>query len=334
MANALIRSKITGTGLGVPARLVSNFDLEKIVDTTDEWIRTRTGISTRRLIDTKTQSNTSISVEAAKQALQKSGLNISQIDLIIACTATPETIMPITAARIAGDLGAHNAGAFDLNAACSGFVTGLATADAYLRSGLAKKILLIGTDVFSSITNWKDRTTCVLFGDGSGAAVLEAFESQGDPNESCIVDSVLMSEFDKNMNLAVLGGGSLYPHGAMEDKQPFITMNGGEVFKSGTRAMALAAEKILQKNNLTIDQIDWLVPHQANKRIIEMVSKLTGFPLEKTYQNVDRWGNTSAATLAICLAEMNEQKLLKKGQLILTVSFGGGYTFGANLLRW
>jgi 3-oxoacyl-[acyl-carrier-protein] synthase-3 len=330
----ILKSRIIGTGLGIPSRVLTNKDLEKLVETSDDWISSRTGIKERRVIQSETESNSSISISAAKEALERSSTKASEIDLVIVCTATPDTWMPITAARLVGELGAIRAGAFDLNAACSGFVTGLSVADAFLRSGTYKKILLIGSDVFSTITDWSDRTTCVLFGDGAGAVVLESFESQNSATESQILGSVLKSEFDRNMNLAVLGGGSLHPHRDLKGHKPYITMNGGEVFKSGTRAMAAVATELLEKLNFPVEKVDWLIPHQANRRIIEMVGKLLNFPLEKTYVNVDRWGNTSAGTVAICLAEMNQQGLLKKGQNVLLVAFGGGFTAGATLLRW
>ncbi len=334
MTDFYLRSKITGTGLGVPACVLTNFDLEKIVETSDEWIRSRTGISERKIIDSKSQTNSSLSVDAAREAMKMARVEPSEIDLIIVCTATPNTWMPITASRVAGALGANNAGTFDLNAACSGFVTGLVTADSFIRSGFAKKVLVIGTDIFSTITDWKDRSTCVLFGDGSGAALLEATEVQDKNKDSMIIDSVLMSEFDENMNLAVLGGGSEHPYGKLDGTSPYITMNGAEVFKTGTRAMALAAKKLLEKTQMQPTEIDWLIPHQANRRIIEMVAKLLDFPMEKTFMNVEKWGNTSAGTVAICLAEMNRAGLLKRGQNIMLVAFGGGFTYGATLIRW
>lgn len=333
-----IRSRIVGTGLGTPSKVVTNVDLEKFVETSDEWIRTRTGIRERRFVDRdKNESLSSLCIQAGKSAMERAGVKPEEITLVICATATPDTVMPISAVRIATGVGAMKAGAFDLNAACSGFISGLHLADGLIRAGNHKHVLVIGGDVFSSILDWSDRTTCVLFGDGAGAAVVQGFESKDAATDSMILGSKLFHVFDREENLALKGGGSRTPSHSPrfgKEEKPYITMLGQEVFKVGTRAMAEAGRAVVEQCGLTMNDIDWLVPHQANIRIIEMVAKLLEFPVEKTYVNVDRWGNSSAGTVPICLAEMEEKGLLKKGQIVLLDVFGGGYTYGATLMRW
>ncbi len=325
-----IRSRISGTGLGVPSKVITNADLEKMVDTSDEWISTRTGIKERRVVDReKGETNASLSIAACLEALHKAELNAKDIDLIVCCTATPDTMMPITAARVVHGLGAVNAASFDLNSACTGFVAGLNVVDNLIRAGAYKKVLLVGADIFSSIIDWTDRKTCVLFGDGAGAAVVEAVEVKNESTESFIIGSKLYTDFDVNESLAVKSGGSRHP-----ETRGFVNMNGQEVFKAGSRGMVRAASDILSRFDLSLDQVRWFIPHQANRRIVEMVAKLLNFPSERVYMNLDVWGNTSAGTIPICLGEMNRKGLLKKGDLLLLDAFGGGYTYGAALLRW
>ncbi len=325
-----IRARITGTGLGVPSKVITNADLEKMVETSDEWISSRTGIKERRVVDRdKGETNSSLSIAACLEALHKADLNAKDIDLVVCCTATPDTMMPITASRVVHGVGAVNAASFDLNSACTGFVAGLNVVDNLIRAGAYKKVLLIGSDLFSSIIDWTDRKTCVLFGDGAGAVVVEAVEVKDEDTESLIIGSKLYTEFDINESLAVKNGGSRNP-----ETRGFVNMSGQEVFKAGSRGMAKAAADIVQRFNVSLDQIKWFIPHQANRRICEMVAKLLNFPLERVYMNLDTWGNTSAGTIAICLGEMNRKGLLKKGDLLLLDAFGGGYTYGAVLLRW
>lgn len=332
--------------MGVPSRVLSNQELSQIVDTSDEWIRTRTGIQERRIIDPSLgESNSSLSILSSKNALVSAKMAPDEIDLVICCTATPDTWMPITAARVIAGLGIKNCASFDLNAACSGYLTGLHVADSLIRSGAHKNILVIGADVFSSILDWTDRKTCVLFGDGAGAAVLSRVENANPETDSMILCSQLYTLPDTNEFLAIKSGGvgrtpfenpidSVSDSGNACDARPYVTMNGGEVFKAGSRGMAEAAKNLMATAKVDPSQIRWLVPHQANLRIIEMVAKLADFPMEKVYTNVDRWGNTSAATVAIALAEMSEKNLVQKGDLILLDVFGGGFTYGAMLLRW
>lgn len=332
-----IRSRITGTGLGIPAKVLTNKDLEKIVDTSDDWIVTRTGIRERRIIDKeKGQTHTSISVDASREAIAMAGLKPSDIDYVICCTLSPETFMPMGASRIIHELGCGNAAGFDLGAACAGWLVGAEVADSLIQSGKYKNILVIGVEALSEFVNWKDRTTCVLFGDGGAAAVFQATGVKDPKTESCVIATVSHTIPDTNDALCIKGAGSRLPshHPAFQDADATISMNGQEVFKYATRAMAESVMEVLQKSGFTLDQVKWLIPHQANARIIEMVAKLLKFPVEKTYINIDRWGNTSAGTLPICLAEMNRDGKLQKGDLVMFVTFGGGFAYGAMLVRW
>ncbi|HVJ65685.1 MAG TPA: beta-ketoacyl-ACP synthase III [Bdellovibrionota bacterium] len=331
-------ARVLGTGLGSPAKVLTNADLEKFVDTSDEWIRTRTGIHERRLIDRDAgETLTSISVMAAQDALKNSGVKASEIDLVVMGTTSPDTLMPGTATRVAGALGLNKIPALDINAACSGFMFSMHTVDALVRTGAYKKVLVIGGEHISSILNWKDRTTCVLFGDGAGAVVVEAVKDADPTKDSMILGSKIYTLFDEAKALEVLGGGSRYPshHPEMgKTVHAHITMSGQDVFKAGSRAMAEAAKEVMEMCRITPDQIRWFVPHQANRRIIEMVAQLLHFPMDRVFVNIDRWANTSAGTIPICLAEMEQQKLMKRGDLILIDTFGGGFSYGAMLIRW
>lgn len=324
------RTKIQGTGLGFPKRIITNDDLAKTVDTSDEWIRSRTGIAQRRFVDLENGQNlTTIAVEGAAKALAMSGLKPTDISFVICCTATPEMWMPIEAARIKDALGLENAAAVDVNAACSGFLYGMHMADALVRSGAHEHILVVGGDVFQRILNWEDRNTCVLFGDGAGAAVVSATEVKDPLKDSHILGSRVYAALDKDKNLTTTEKDPLQPN-----KIQTITMNGREVYKWATRCMTQSSMDLAKEHNISPEQIDWVVPHQANLRIIEKVAEFMNFPMEKVYVNVDSWANTSAGTIPICLAEMNDKGLLKKGQLILMTSFGGGFTWGSILIRW
>jgi len=323
-------STIVGTGLGNPKRIVTNDDLAKFVETSDEWIRTRTGIGQRRFIDLENgQTLTDICIEGASQALKMSGLDPLDISFVLCCTATPEEIMPIEAARIKDALGLERAACLDVNAACSGFLYGLHLADALIKSGAHKHVLVVGGDVFQRILNWDDRGTCVLFGDGAGAAMVSLTEVNDTKKDSHIIGSRVYAALDRERNLSVTKKDPENP-----GKQQVLTMNGREVFKWATKCMAQACGDIMKEHNVTSEDIAWIVPHQANIRIIEKVGEFLNFSMDKVYINVDRWGNTSAGTIPICLAEMNEKGLLKKGQLVLVTSFGGGFTWGSLLIRW
>jgi 3-oxoacyl-[acyl-carrier-protein] synthase-3 len=324
------RSKIVGTGLGYPARIVTNDDLAKKIDTSDEWIRSRTGIAQRRFVDLENgQTITSIAVEGAEKALKMSGLDPLDISFVLCCTATPEEWMPIEAARIKDVLGLERAACLDVNAACSGFLYGLHLADALVKSGAHAHILVVGGDVFQRILNWEDRTTCVLFGDGAGAAIVSVTELNDPKKDSHILGSRVYAALDRDNNLTVTKKDPAFPA-----RTQLLTMNGREVFKWATKCMAQACMDIMTEQKISPEEIDWVVPHQANIRIIEKVAEFLNFPMDKVYVNVDQWGNTSAGTIPICLAEMNDKGLLKKGQLILVTSFGGGFTWGSILIRW
>ncbi|MBP7844656.1 MAG: ketoacyl-ACP synthase III [Proteobacteria bacterium] len=333
-----IAARIVSTGLGVPSKLVTNKDFEKMVDTNDEWIVTRTGIRERRFLDRENgEYLETICIRAGQQALERAGLKPSDIELVICCTTSPDTFLPNTSARLTESLGLVNAAAFDLNAACAGFVTGLHTADVFIRSGEYKKILLFGADALSGALNFKDRTTSVLFGDGAGAVIIEAVENPNPEKDSMILGSRFYTTFDKKGSLCLMAGASRTPfwHEDYNTKIfPYITMNGQDVFKEASRSMMQAAQDVLKKCNVSAADVKWFVPHQANLRIIEMVARLLDFPMERVYVNVDRWGNTSAATVPTCLAEMEEKGLLKRGDLVLMDVFGGGFTYGATLARW
>lgn len=332
------RTRILGTGLGSPSKVLTNSDLEKIVDTSDEWIRSRTGICERRIIDAENgESLTSICLDAIHKALKNSKVDISEIDLLVLGTTSPDTLMPGTGPRLAGALGLNKIPALDINAACSSFMFAMHTTDALMRTGAYKKALVVGGEHISSILNWKDRTTCVLFGDGAGAVVVEATEGADPAQDSMILGSKIYTTFDENGSLEVPAGGSRYPATHPETNKSvfqYIKMQGQDVFKAGSRGMAEAARDVLKMCSVHPDQVKWFVPHQANLRIIEMVAQLLSFPMDRVFVNIDRWANTSAGTIPICLAEMDAKGLLKKGDLILLDTFGGGFSYGAMLVRW
>jgi 3-oxoacyl-[acyl-carrier-protein] synthase-3 len=333
-----ISSRIVATGLGSPSKVVTNKDFEKMVETSDEWITTRTGIKERRFVDRDNgEYLETVCVRAGQQALEKSGWKPEDVELIIVCTTSPDTFLPNTSARLTESLGLKNAVSFDLNAACAGFVTGLHNADLIIRSGEYKKVMVVGADALSGALNWKDRTTCVLFGDGAGVALMEAVENANPDTDSMVLGSRFYTSFDKKDSLCLLGGASRTPYWHPDYNTKvfsYITMNGQDVFKEATRGMMQAAQDVLKKCNVSPADVKWFVPHQANLRIIEMVARMMDFPMDRVYVNVDRWGNTSAATVAICLAEMESKGLLKKGDLVLMDVFGGGFTYGALLARW
>ncbi len=339
---ASFHAALRGTGLGIPSKVLTNEDLAKFVDTNDEWIRTRTGIRERRLLDReKGESLSLLGAQAAQEALDKAGIKAEELDAVICCTATPDTWMPISASRILGHLRgrvAVDVFTADLNAACSGYLAGLHVANNFIRSGLHKKVLVVGGDIFSSIIDWTDRTTCILFGDGVGASVLEAVEEADASTAPVILGARFGTLADFDHFLAVEGGGSAAPFTSAEfesrKKRPVISMNGQEVFKLACKHMAQKAHEVLADSGYTTRDVRWFVPHQANLRIIEMVARMAEMPMDRVYVNVDRWGNTSAGTVAVALAEMQRGGMLKKGDLVLLDVFGGGFTYGAMLLRW
>ncbi len=325
-------ASIIGTGSYLPETVLTNFDLEKMVDTSDEWIRQRTGIVERRIAEDDIATS-DLSVQAARLAIKKAQIDPLEIEMILVATVTPDTFFPSTACYVQKGIGAKNASAMDISAACAGFLYGLDLANGLIISGQYDTILVVGGEVFNNIVDWNDRNTCVLFGDGAGAAVVQATEEP-----KGILASYIGSDGDYAADISLLGipaGGSRMPvtSEAIDQNLNKIQMNGREVFKLGVRLMPEAAERALQKANVSVDDIDLLIPHQANLRIIEAVGQRLGVPREKVYVNVDKYGNTSAATVIIALDEAIQDGRAKPGDLILLVTFGAGLTWGSTLLR-
>jgi 3-oxoacyl-[acyl-carrier-protein] synthase-3 len=326
----MVRARITGTGSAVPDRVLTNFDLEKLVDTTDEWITTRTGIKERRIAADGEYTSTFAS-RAAEQALAMAGVDPAELDMIILATITPDFPFPSTACIVQNNLKALNATAFDISAACSGFVYGLATIDKFIRCGVVKKGLVIGAEVLSRIVDWTDRNTCLLFGDGAGAVVVEAHDG-----EAGILESMIKSDGSYWELLYQPGVGSRNPavQKTLDDRLTFLQMQGNEVFKLAVRAMEDAAVQVLADNGLTPSDIDIFIPHQANRRIIDAIGKRLQLPEEKVYVNLHRYGNTSAASIPLALDEANRTGRIAPGNLVLFDAFGGGLTWGALPVRW
>src|ERR1700723_882916 len=326
-----IAAKITGVGGYVPPRVVTNSDLEKIVDTSDEWIRTRTGIRERHYADPGVASS-HLGTEAAKKLLAAKGIDAAEIELIVLATVTPDMLFPATACLIQDRLGAKNAWGFDLSAACSGFAYALTVGAQFVGSGTHKKVLVIGSDVMTSILDYTDRATCVLFGDGAGAVLLEpaASDSEG------ILDFIHDIDGSGGCNLYMPGGGSLHPpsHETVDNRMHYVHQEGQQVFKYAVRRMSELACQILERNGLTSRDLALVVPHQANLRIIRAMQERLGVDDSKILINIDHFGNTTAATIPLGLMDALEQKRLRKGDLVLLISVGAGYTTGAMLLRW
>ncbi|RKY03692.1 3-oxoacyl-ACP synthase [Candidatus Poribacteria bacterium] len=327
----MIRSAIIGTGSYLPEKVLTNFDLEKMVDTSDEWIRQRTGIVERR-IAAEDEASSDMGLEAAKRALEDAGVNPLELEAIIVATITPDTLFPSTACVIQGKLGARNAGAFDISAACCGFIYGLAIADGFIRSGMMRTVMVIAAETMSRVTDWTDRTTCVLLGDAAGAAVLRATtEDRG------ILSSFLgaAGEYADPFLLGMPAGGSRMPATpeTVEKRLHFLKMRGREVFKLGVKMMPEAGLKALELAGMTPKDIDLFIPHQANIRIIDAVGERLGIPKEKIYVNIHKYGNTSAATVAVALDEVRRNGIAKEGDNILMVSFGSGMTYAGTVIR-
>ena len=323
------RSGIIGLGRYLPARVLTNKELEKMVDTTDEWIVTRTGIKERR-IARPDEATSDMAAEAAREALKDAKLTANDIDLIIVATITPDMFFPATACLVQDKLGCRTVPAFDVSVACSGFIYGIAIADQFIRSGTYKHALVIAAEKLSSITDWNDRSTCVLFGDGAGAAVLGPVEHGG-------ILSVSLGANGKQGDLIKLpAGGSRIPTTvkSIEDKLHFIKMNGAELFKHAVRIMADAALGATQQLGLTADDIKLVIPHQANIRILNAVAKRMGLTEDKIYLNIEKYGNMSAASSAVALVEAVKEGRIKKGDKILLDAFGGGLTWGAMVIEW
>ncbi|GAB1155561.1 MULTISPECIES: beta-ketoacyl-ACP synthase III [Paenibacillus] len=321
---------VIGTGKYVPEKILTNSDLEKMVDTNDEWIVSRTGIKERH-IAAPDQATSDLAYEAAMKALESAGMTGSDLDLIIVATITPDSAFPSTACILQDKLGAKGAAAFDLSAACSGFVYGLATATSFIQSGMYNNALVIGADCLSRITDYTDRNTCVLFGDGAGAVVIgEVPEGRGFKSFD------LGAEGAGGGLLQLEGGGSRLPASAetVENKKHYIYMNGREVFKFAVRVMGTATDEVLRKAGLERTDVDLFVPHQANIRIIQSAMQRLELPEEKVVVNVDKYANTSAASIPLALVEAAEEGRMKAGDTILMVGFGGGLTWGASVLVW
>ncbi|OGS18719.1 MAG: 3-oxoacyl-ACP synthase [Elusimicrobia bacterium RIFOXYA2_FULL_50_26] len=321
--------KILGTGSYLPSRVLTNADLEKMVQTSDEWITTRTGIKERRIADDKTATS-DLAVEAAKNALKEAGLAPTDIDAIIVATVTPDMFFPSTACLVQKQLGASKAACFDLSAACTGFIYGLACAKSFIESGMFSNILLIGAETLSKITDWNDRNTCVLFGDGAGAMVLGRTSGQ-----KSVLSVHLGADGNYESLLKLPGGGSRNPATAktVEERLHFMKMEGREVFKVAVMKMSEAAEKALEIAGKKTGDLALVIPHQANLRIIEAIAKRMALPAEKVYVNLHKYGNVSAATTIIALDEARKESRVKPGDLVELVAFGGGFTWGATVIQ-
>lgn len=324
-----ITAAITAVGGYVPEDKLTNQDLEKMVDTNDEWIRTRTGIEERRILKGEGLATSDLGAPAVLELCRKRGIDPMEIDCLICCTVTPDMTFPATANIICDKIGAKNAWGYDLQAACSGFLYGLSTGAMYIESGRYKKVVVVGADKMSAIVDYSDRATCIIFGDGAGAVLLEPTE-----DGSGVQDMILKSDGSGRQYLHMKAGGSLKP-ASMETvaaKEHYIFQDGQPVFKFAVKGMADVSYELLQKNNLTGEDIAWLVPHQANKRIIDATADRMGLSPEKVMLNIQRYGNTTAGTIPLCLWEWENQ--LKKGDRIVLAAFGGGFTWGAVLVQW
>ena len=320
---------ITAVGAYVPDEKLTNADLEKMVDTTDEWIKSRTGVSERRILRGEGLATSDMVVPAVKLICEKRGISPEEIDCLIVGTVTPDMVFPATANIICDKIGAKNAFGFDLQAACSGFLCGVTTGAAFIESGRYKKVVVVGADKMSAIVDYSDRNTCILFGDAAGAVLLE-------PNNDGygILDSILRSDGSGAQFLHMKAGGSKKPATieTVMAKEHYAYQEGASVFKFAVKCMADVSAELLEKNKLTGDDIAWLVPHQANLRIIDATANRMGLPKEKVMINIQKYGNTTAATIPLCLWEWESQ--LKKGDLIVLAAFGGGFTWGATLVKW
>ena len=328
---ARVAAKITCVGAFVPPRLLTNADLEKMVTTNDQWIVERTGIKQRHLVDAGVATS-DLAAAAAKDCLAKRGVEASELDAILVATVTPDMMFPATACLVQTKIGAIGAWGFDLSAACSGFLYGLQVGAKLIESGAHKKVMVIGADVMSSILDYTDRSTCILFGDGAGAVLLEP----ADADEIGMVDFIHEIDGAGATSLYMPAGGSLHPATAetVAAKMHFVHQEGGAVFKVAVRKMAELSEALLERNGLTAADVDLFIPHQANKRIILATAERLGMPEEKIVINIGEYGNTTAGTIPLAMHTAIEEGRLKKGMTVLLAAFGGGYTIGATLLRW
>lgn len=324
-----IHAAITAVGGYVPDYILTNKELETMVETNDEWIVSRTGIKERRILKGEGKATSDLAVPAVQQLLEKRGITAKDIDLIIFCTSTPDMLFPATANILADKIGASNAWGYDLQAACSGFLFGLTTGVQFIESGKHTKVLVVGADKMSSVVNYQDRNTCILFGDGCGVVLLE-------PNTdgNGIQDAILKTDGSGGQYLNIKGGGSLNPasHATVDAGLHYAYQEGKTVFKFAVTNMANVAAEIMEKNNLQASDIAYLVPHQANKRIIDATAERAGLPEEKVMINIQKYGNTTSATIPLCLWEWESK--LKKGDNLILAAFGGGFTWGSVYLKW
>ena len=324
-----IYAAITAVNGYVPEYVLTNQELETMVDTNDEWITSRTGVKERRILKGEGLGTSDLAVPAVEGLLKKRGIGADELDLIIFCTTTPDMPFPATANILAGKIGAVNAWGYDLQAACSGFLFGLATGASFIESGRYKKVLIIGGDKMSSIVNYKDRATCIIFGDGCGCALLE-------PNNEGygVIDSILKSDGSGIPYLHMKAGGSVKPpsHETIDAHEHFVYQEGQTVFKFAVTNMADVAAEVMERNNLQSEDIAWLVPHQANKRIIDATANRTGVSADKVIINIERYGNTTNGTIPLCLWEWESK--FKKGDNLILAAFGGGFTWGSMYIKW
>jgi 3-oxoacyl-[acyl-carrier-protein] synthase-3 len=322
------RAAITTVGHFLPEERLTNADLEKMVDTSDEWIRTRTGITERRILRDENKATSDMAAGAAQEVLEKRGIDADDLDAIIVATVTPDMLFPATACLVQDKIGASNAWGFDLSAACSGFLFALTTGSQLIESGRYEKVLVIGADKMSSIVDYTDRTTCILFGDAAAGVLLEPHDEYG------LIDAVQHVDGGHGDLLCMKGGGSLNPptHATVDAKMHYIYQDGRPVFRHAVTAMADVCEEVMERNNLTGDDVDYLVPHQANLRIIDATAKRMGLTSEKVMINIDRYGNTTAATIPLCLYDWEDE--LSEGDNVVLTAFGGGFTWGASYLTW
>jgi 3-oxoacyl-[acyl-carrier-protein] synthase-3 len=329
---------ISGLGAHVPEKVVTNDDLAAILDTSDDWITQRTGIRERRVAEAGLSSS-DLGILAGREALADAGLSSAKVGLVITATISPDRIMPATASRVAYECGCGGAGAFDLSAGCSGFVYALAMAASTVATGLHEHVLVVGAETISRILDWEDRSTAVLFGDGAGAAVVSALDAASGSGERVpggILGFDLGGDGSGNEFLTIPAGGSRLPasHATVEARQHFMKMNGNEVYKFATRIVAQSANRVLKRCGRTVAEIDLFVPHQANLRIIERAVKKLGIPEDRVYTNLQKYGNTSCASIPLCLAEARAEGRLEDGDLVLLMGFGAGLTWGACLIEW
>ncbi len=324
-----IRAAIKGIHAWAPDYVLTNKELEKMVDTTDEWIMTRTGIKERHILKGEGKGTSDIGTEAVKGLLKKTNTNPDDIDLVICATVTPDMVYPATANIISDKVGMKNAFSFDINAACSGFLYSLVTASQFIETGKYKKVIVVGADKMSSVVDYTDRTTCVLFGDAGGAVLLEPSD-----DENGIIDSRLYTDGSGRVHLHQKAGGSVRPasHETVDNKEHFVYQEGQPVFKFAVTRMADVSVEIMERNNLKSEDIAWLVPHQANMRIIDATARRMGLEREKVMINIERYGNTTNGTIPMCLHEWQDQ--LKKGDNLVLAAFGGGFTWGSIYLKW